>query len=186
LLAAFGLAQGEKSFENSYTFLRRGIDAPLITFNMDNSFSSIKSIQYDVKFTDIYCGNKEKLCYNGLPQCVPYSMVTPALLQSNDVTIGPCNDRFVSNESSSQILNTTALHSLTVFPNPSHSQFYLTFSNPQKQIISLRISDVAGRVLFQLKTSSSNITFGDYLDRGVYFAEIINGSKKETIKLIKL
>ena len=85
LLAAFGLSQGKKSFENCYTFLRRGIDAPLVTFNMDNSFSSIKSIQYDVKFTDIYCGDKEKLCNNALLQCVPYSMVTPALF-----TVGRC------------------------------------------------------------------------------------------------
>jgi len=186
LLAAFGLSQGKKSFENCYTFLRRGIDAPLVTFNMDNSFSSIKSIQYDVKFTDIYCGNKEKLCNNGLPQCVPYSMVTPALLQSDDVTIGHCNDQFTSNGSSSQSIHTTALHSLMAFPNPSHNKFYLRFNNPQKQMISLRISDIAGRVLLQIKTSASNITFGDQLGRGVYFAEVINGNKKETLKLIKL
>ena len=53
-------------------------------------------------------------------------------------------------------------------------------------MIFLRISDIAGRVLLQIKTSASNITFGDQLDRGVYFAEVINGNKKEKIKLIKL
>jgi hypothetical protein len=185
LLAAFGLTQGEKSFENSYVFLRQGIDEPLITFNMDSSFNSAISIQYDAKYADIYCDNKEKICYNGSAKCVPFAMVTPALLQSDLVTIGDCPNKFVTGKPAE---NTTvaALQKLKVFPNPSHDAFTLSFNNNERKMITVRVLDITGKVLLQLQAASQQISFGNQLTRGVYFAEVINGNKKETIKLVKL
>lgn len=186
LLRAFGLQQGQQSFDNCYTFLRQGIDAPLITFNMNNAFSSIRSVQYDARYTNIYCGNKEMLCMNGSPKCVSYPIVTPVLLTSDGVTIGNCNNKSSAINNITRATDNIVLLRLQAFPNPTHDQFYLAFNNEQKNTITIRVSDVTGRVLLQLKTTGSNIIFGDQLKQGVYFAEIVNGDKIETIKLFKL
>src|SRR5206468_13107080 len=121
----------------------------------------------------------------GSPRCVSYSEVTPALLQSDLVTIGQCVNKFINRPSHKNIA-ATALQSIRAFPNPTHSQFTLNFNNNTGRIINIRIMDVTGRVLLQLKTNAQQITFGDQLKRGVYFAEVIDGNKNETITLVKL
>ena len=112
-------------------------------------------------------------------------MVTPALLQSDLVTIGSCVNRFVIGKSAENI-TATALQHLKAFPNPSHDQFTISLNNDERKWITVRVMDITGKVLLQLQTTSQQITFGSQLRQGVYFAEIINGGRKQTIELVKL
>jgi hypothetical protein len=62
LLAAFGVTQGETS--NSYyqyRFYRKGIDAYLINFFMDASFTNIIGLNYDTKYLNLNCDNDNNI-----------------------------------------------------------------------------------------------------------------------------
>jgi hypothetical protein len=74
-------------------------------------------------------------------------------------------------------------------PNPSANYFTLSLTggnNSEK--ISVRITDVIGRTV-ELKnnlSSNCNLSLGNSYQRGIYFAEVIQGSVHKQIKLVKL
>jgi hypothetical protein len=60
-------------------------------------------------------------------------------------------------------------------------------TNNSKEPITLRVSDIYGRVI-EVKQGivpNSNIRFGNQYSSGIYFSEIIQGKKRVTVKLIK-
>ena len=75
-----------------------------------------------------------------------------------------------------------------VYPNPSTSYFTINIENANSQDkISIRLIDVAGRVVEVRKNLSGNQTLkiGDNLKPGLYFAEIRQGNSSRQIKLLK-
>lgn len=76
--------------------------------------------------------------------------------------------------------------SVSVFPNPTAALFQLTFEGRQLGETSLRVSDVAGRLISEQKVLGNVVTFGDQLPTGVYFAELLeNGQRVYVTKLVK-
>ena len=73
-----------------------------------------------------------------------------------------------------------------VYPNPSQSAFKVIVNTAGKDKITLTVSDVMGKIVYQTTQSDSrNISFGDNLKPGIYFAELVEGDKRRIIKLIK-
>jgi hypothetical protein len=75
-----------------------------------------------------------------------------------------------------------------VYPNPSTSYFTINIENVNSQDkISIRLIDVAGRVVEVRKNLSGNQTLriGNNLKPGLYFAEIRQGNSTRQIKLLK-
>lgn len=75
-----------------------------------------------------------------------------------------------------------------VSPNPSTTDFRLQVISKSREPITVRLMDVNGVLREQsqvfIKTSSINI--GAHLVGGTYFAEVIQGSNRQVVKLIKL
>lgn len=75
-----------------------------------------------------------------------------------------------------------------VYNNPATVEFMLKVETSSKEKIRIQISDGVGRIIERIdnKLSSQNIYIGNLYHSGIYFAEIIQGSNRKTLKLIKL
>jgi hypothetical protein len=77
--------------------------------------------------------------------------------------------------------------SLKVGPNPSHGAFTLVTHSTSTEMITIRITDISGRIV-ETRTQvvpNSTIQVGGSLLPGIYFAEVTQGDSKERIKLLK-
>jgi hypothetical protein len=76
-----------------------------------------------------------------------------------------------------------------VLPNPSVNSFVLNLNGgAASEKITIRITDVTGRTI-EIKnnlSSNKNITIGNTYRPGIYFAEVVQGSVRQQIKLVKL
>ncbi len=73
------------------------------------------------------------------------------------------------------------------FPNPSHGQFTLLVQGKNSEPVSVRVTDMLGRLVEVRKGLSANGTFtlGSSYRPGVYIAEVMQGKEKVVLKLIK-
>ena len=73
------------------------------------------------------------------------------------------------------------------YPNPSSGLFNLRLKTPQlNQEVVIRIVDVSGKVLQQVKGAPDQVfQVGEGLLPGTYHAEVMQGSEKLTVKLVK-
>lgn len=95
------------------------------------------------------------------------------------------NPYVMNGAASKQALNDSLI--VDVLPNPSVQQFTLRLSSSLPELLSVRITDVSGQVIEKREgvAANGNIILGNTYKPGVYFAEIIQGSKRKVIKLIK-
>jgi hypothetical protein len=91
------------------------------------------------------------------------------------------------------IVSQTEEFDLNVYPNPSNSNFNLTIkSSDITTPINVRILDVNGKVMTLIpnvqviKTNSLVKIDANRLTAGIYFAEVTQGDKRKTVKLIKV
>jgi hypothetical protein len=75
-----------------------------------------------------------------------------------------------------------------VFPNPGNSHFNLNIQTSSPDRITVRISDLAGRLVESKNNlvGSQQIRIGSNLKPGVYFVQLRQGNETKKIKLIKL
>ncbi len=77
---------------------------------------------------------------------------------------------------------------VSVLPNPSTQYFTLKLqSSESTSTVTVSITDAAGR-LIEMKTNvnaNSSLQLGHNYPPGIYFAQIVQGNKKEVVKLIK-
>jgi len=86
------------------------------------------------------------------------------------------------------ILNQQSLI-VDVFPNPAPDNFLIVPKGPGKTnaILDIKIYDATGKVIDQVKVPSSKTSrIGNNLKPGIYFAEVIHGTNRQLIKLIKM
>jgi hypothetical protein len=76
---------------------------------------------------------------------------------------------------------------VTVAPNPSNNYFTLYISGGSNERVTIIIRDVTGRVIKTIynESANTNIKVGADLTSGVYFAEIVQGKERKTLKLVK-
>lgn len=96
----------------------------------------------------------------------------------------PINSRLPEN----QLEVVTNELTVLVAPNPSRSQFSLSITGARDQQVSIKITDIYGRLIQTRKGMFANgITEINGLQQaGVYFAEVSQGQSKKVVKLIKL
>ena len=77
--------------------------------------------------------------------------------------------------------------SADVFPNPSTNSFTLTLQSNSNKTVSVRIFDAVGKLVEKRNAVSANgnLTLGSSYKQGLYFVEIIQGSKTVRVKLNK-
>ncbi|MFZ1453206.1 MAG: PA domain-containing protein [Ferruginibacter sp.] len=77
---------------------------------------------------------------------------------------------------------------VNVYPNPSAYDFSIQVSSKSNEPVTVRILDMNGKVLsvHAQQTKANNIRVGDKLTGGTYIAEVIQGTNRKTLKLVKL
>jgi uncharacterized delta-60 repeat protein len=73
-----------------------------------------------------------------------------------------------------------------IFPNPSVSDFKIQVVTAAKEEINVRVFDIQGRLLKEIKTTASKIlNIGSELKAGTYMIEVRQGKNLKTTKVIK-
>lgn len=77
--------------------------------------------------------------------------------------------------------------SVAAQPNPSISNFTLHIKSNSKEAVTLRLTDIQGRVVETIENApaSGNIQLGKKLAPGVYFVEVRQGIQQKILKLVK-
>jgi hypothetical protein len=84
--------------------------------------------------------------------------------------------------------NATEEIDLVVYPNPSASKFTFVLESASSEEVMINIFDIAGRKVLEINNKMANekIELGEDLIAGSYVAEVFQGSKRKTIKIIKI
>ncbi len=90
-------------------------------------------------------------------------------------------------ESRSIVSNAVKGLTVKVLPNPSPTAFTIITSSNSEKTLSINITDVQGRVVERKVNVAANgtVQVGSKLSAGVYFAEVIQGTQKQILKLVK-
>jgi len=99
-------------------------------------------------------------------------------------TLGEC---IGSRNAPSVIETEVADFKIDIIPNPSSNYFNLVINTKDATSISIRIMDVLGRVV-EMKNNmaiSEKYTFGNGFKPGMYLAEIIQGTNRKVIRVVK-
>ncbi len=77
--------------------------------------------------------------------------------------------------------------SVNVFPNPSQGYFTLKLKSKSNEPVQLRMINETGRVVEQKTVGANSIqTFGSTYKPGIYFVEVIQGTSRKLVKLVKI
>lgn len=77
--------------------------------------------------------------------------------------------------------------SVTAFPNPTNNEFTLRLTSKETEVVTVRVFDVTGKLVKQIRTApNQSIRFGAEFKNGSYLAEVVQGKRKEVVKLMKL
>lgn len=133
---------------------------------------------------------------------MPVSQVATQLAQNPQDKLGacgllPCTSNLITatvaaieavqiksvNESAQKVDKLT----VNVSPNPSNNVFVIVVNSVSKSAVSLRMSDINGRILetHQNIPLNSPIKIGGELMAGFYIAEVVQGNERVAVKLIK-
>ena len=127
-------------------------------------------------------GDKIVVCHNGHD----ITIATPALvdhLQHGDM-LGSCEPNS-GRVRSTDVLETTDL-AIRVLGNPSSNHFDIQIRGNADNI-RLTVYDNLGRVIERKSSLPSNqiVRLGSFYQSGIYLVEIIQGTQKQTLKLVK-
>lgn len=77
---------------------------------------------------------------------------------------------------------------VSIAPNPSKEDFSLLINATGKEVITVRVYDLTGRIYFETKLTDPNsiLRFGENLRPGIFITEVIQGRRRETLKIVKV
>ena len=127
-------------------------------------------------------GDKITVCHNGHD----LTIAVPALvdhLQHGDM-LGSCEPNSVTRRSA--VIRETDL-AIRVLANPSPNYFEIQLRGKADNNIRLTVYDYLGRVIERKPSLTSNQTvrLGNFYQSGIYLVEIVQGSQKQIVKLVK-
>ena len=127
-------------------------------------------------------GDKINICHKGNSLTIGSSGVADHL-QHGDM-LGSCEGNSFMVRSSDVLESNLKV---TVMGNPSNSQFELQVASKVNDKIGLTVYDNMGRVVERISSlpTSGLLRIGSTYRSGVYLVEVVQGSQKQTFKLIK-
>jgi hypothetical protein len=132
--------------------------------------------------------DKVRVCHNGGEISIDGSAV-PAHLGHGDA-LGTCAQAASSTRKVVEANKTIAAEmTLIARPNPSSSYFTLQLQgSPDAKSLRLKVTDMLGRTVEQRSNlgAGQSLQIGQDYKPGVYFVEVLQGSEKQTLKLVKL
>jgi glucose/arabinose dehydrogenase len=76
---------------------------------------------------------------------------------------------------------------VSISPNPTTSHFNLVIGGDINAPVSVRVLDAYGKVVekYERTVSGQTLRVGQQLNAGIYFAEVIQGSQRKIVKIVK-
>lgn len=154
-----------------------------------------ETVTVPVYVIDLRSGNKNDkvtVCHNGTSLSVDGSAIQAHLKHGDQLGVCPSVVFSARTSATSSTIKNVDIEpgsfSVTVSPNPTNTNFKIKVNSISEQLITIKVSDAAGRVLTALNSVQNNslVTFGGTFRSGTYFAEVTQGIHRKTIKLVKL
>lgn len=174
----------------SYTF----------TCQITNKFGCVSTCSITVCVTDIRVphsfGTKVYICVTPphFPQyayTLPVNVyLVPILLRyAQGVRLGKCSETPCSTAPGRRERVPEPIvteFSVKAFPNPSAYYFNIIIQSNKAETVEVRVTDLQGRRVYNKRVAAnSNLNFGSELINGIYILEVIQGTERKTLKLIK-
>ncbi|WP_217998271.1 T9SS type A sorting domain-containing protein [Flavihumibacter petaseus] len=108
------------------------------------------------------------------------------------ITVGGCPTARSTTETLStdiklEQVNANDPLAVNIFPNPSANYFKLQITSKRPETANIQVSDAAGRAVERMKaTSGETVQFGGGYVQGMYLVEVVQGTERKVIKIIKL
>ena len=85
-------------------------------------------------------------------------------------------------------LNPADAFNVIASPNPAQNYFVIRTESADQNLVNIRVVDVSGKVVEELHdiAPNTNTTVGPHLAVGSYFAEVVQGSNRRVLKLVKV
>ncbi|MDB5221641.1 MAG: hypothetical protein JWN83_308, partial [Chitinophagaceae bacterium] len=166
----------------SYTYTVRITDSRSCT-----TTQSITITVVDIRNTGGSNGNNVMvyICHNGSNITVD-SHAIPAFIQQGD-KLGQCPP---PPNTGGRAGGPTAVTDIkvNVAPNPAVNDFRLYVQSTSNELMTIKITDAFGQIKATITglQNSQLVTFGGNYRAGTYFAEVIQGNSRKTVKLVKL
>lgn len=172
-----------------------------VTVTNANGCSTTSTISFCVKDIRVPGSNGKKvyLCHNNQTLELNINAVDAHLRNHSGDKLGSCTQQgcsvTVSNgignfsqKLSEELANTSEGLTVIVLPNPSSNYFTLKLASKYQSPVQLRITDATGRSMESRSNlnANSNIQVGHRLNPGIYFAELIQGTQRKVVQLIKI
>jgi hypothetical protein len=95
---------------------------------------------------------------------------------------------FAKNSGEAEKIDLNELFEVQAYPNPSKTDFRLELQSNSQETVTIRITDVYGNTkgVYLMKSNNNQLLVGHKLMSGTYFAEVVQGSNRKVLKLIKL
>lgn len=144
-----------------------------------------------IKAIDVSCGNnntKVKMCItnpsgNQTTICVAQSAVASVLSNNPNALLGDCSA--YNSSTGSDVQEEARPNEIKIYPNPSTGIVYLHPNSDKSS--SIRVFDVQGRLVLRrlVRSGNNRVTLDlSYLNKGIYFIELIEPGRKQISKLV--
>ena len=165
------------------------------TLTVTNANGCSSTCTITICVTDIHSGgNKVYVCHNGNSLSVPVAAVPSHVPGHSGDRLGRCDqqpcgaqaplmgDKINEAEPARESLDIAAM------PNPTRDHFNLQIRSNNKTLVTVRISDMYGRIIFTKTGVDPNATLqlGENLFSGTYLVNVIQDKTERTVKLIKI
>lgn len=172
-----------------------------VTVTNSNGCSTTSTISFCVKDIRVPGSNGKKVyvCHNNQTLELNTNAVDAHLRNHSSDKLGSCTQQGCSTTVVNSVGNfsqklsddqTNASEDLAVIvlPNPSSNYFTLKLSSKYQLPVQLRITDATGRSIESKSNlnANSNVQVGHRLYPGTYFAELIQGTQRKVVQLIKI
>lgn len=156
------------------------------------------SVSFCVKDIRVPGSNNKKvyLCHNNQTLELNINAVDAHLRNHSGDKLGSCSQQGCTVTTSNSIgsftqkINNETENTLqvAVLPNPSTHYFTLKISGKNQSQVQLRITDASGKIMENRNNLNANSTVqvGHRLYPGTYFAELVQGSERKVVQLIKI
>ena len=188
-----------------YTPTAVGYNTFMVT--VTNKYNCKSTASISICVTDVRVagsnGSKVNICHNGQTLQVSINAVSAHIGNHNNDRLGscdqtPCNGTVsvsstpvittsVTKQAGTSIETTEEALKVTVMPNPSTTYFTLKLESRYETPISMRVMDGSGRVVDAKSKigANSTIQIGHNYSSGIYYAELIQGTQRKVVQLIK-
>lgn len=161
------------------------IGTTTVTYQVTDACGNTASCSFTVTVIDPYCDDQKKkayVCHNGNTICVSVNAV-PSHLNHGDY-LGQCSTSLRSIVIEEPV---TDGFRVNVSPNPSAGDFRIQVISKSMEPISVKVMDLSGKVLtVNSNVIKGSIVLGNELRPGTYIAEVIQGTSRQVIKLVKV